>query len=75
MCVVYPFISFKSELISMFGLFATPTNPEDDGQSEAEYIQLSQPKAVGGKLYNQDYWEITDKLLKTGKLFEDPMVK
>ena len=59
----------------MFDLFVTPTDPEDDGQSEAEYIKISQPKAVRGKLYNQDYREITDKLLRTGKLFEDPMVK
>ena len=71
--VVYPFSN--SEFISMFGLLAAPTGPEDDGQSEAGYIKITQPKAVRGKLYNQDYREITAKLLRTGKLFEDPMVK
>lgn len=59
----------------MNSLLAAPTDPEDDEQSEAEYIKITQPKAVRGKLYNQDYREITAKLLRTGTLFEDPMVK
>ena len=56
---------------------------EPDGESEldpeielkAAYSKISQPRAVHGKLDNQDYREITAKLLRTCKLFEDPMVK
>ena len=56
---------------------------EPDGQSELEaeielkavYSKISQPRAFHGKLDNQDYREITAKLLRTGKLFEDPEVK
>ena len=56
---------------------------ESDGESELEpeielkaaYSKISQPWAVHGKLDNQDYREITAKLLSTGKIFQDPMVK
>ena len=45
-------------------------------ESEEEaYIHLTNPQAVRGKLDNQDYKEITAKVLRTGKLFEDPMVR
>ena len=47
----------------------------DDRESEDGYIKITEPKAVHGKLDFQDYKEITDKALKTGKPFEDDMVK
>ena len=47
----------------------------DDRESEVGYIKITKPKAVRGKLDFQDYREITDTALRTGKPFEDPMVK
>ena len=58
----------------MFGFLNLHTDPKDDEESDAEYRKITRPKVVQGKLYNQDYKEITAELLRTGKLFEDPMV-
>ena len=41
----------------------------DDRESEAGYFKITHPQAV------QDYKEITDKALRTGKPFKDDMVK
>ena len=37
-------------------------------------INITKPYAVRGKLYNQDYKEITDKVFLTGILFKDEKV-
>ena len=47
----------------------------DDRESEAVYFKITHPQAVHGKLDFQDYKEITDKALRTGKPFKDDMVK
>ena len=39
------------------------------------HIRITNPQAVRGKLYNQDYEEITENVLRTGILFEDTEVK
>ena len=46
----------------------------EPGQSESGYIKITKPRAVGGKLYNQDYKEITEKVYRTGILFKDKEV-
>ena len=38
------------------------------GESESGYIKITKPHAVRGKLYNQDYKEITEKVRRTGIL-------
>ena len=43
----------------------------DLGQSD---INITKPYAVRGKLYNQDYKEITHKVILTGILFKDEKV-
>ena len=45
------------------------------GESESGYIKITKPHAVRGKLYNQDYKEITEKVRRTGILFKDKKVK
>ena len=39
------------------------------------HIRITNPQAVKGKLYNQDYEEITENVLRTGILFKDTLVK
>ena len=47
----------------------------DDRESEAVYFKITHPQAVHGKLDFQDFKEITNKALRTGKPFKDDMVK
>ena len=46
----------------------------EPGQSQIGYIKITKPRAVRGKLYNQDYKEITEKVYRTGILFKDKEV-
>ena len=46
----------------------------EPGQSESGCIKITKPRAVRGKLYNQDYKEITEKVFRTGILFKDKEV-
>ena len=46
----------------------------EPGQPEGGYIKITKPRAVRGKLYNQDYREIKDKVFRTGILFKDEKV-
>ena len=47
---------------------------EEHGPSEKGNIKITKPHAVRGKLYNQDYKEITEKVFRTGILFKDKKV-